>query len=109
MGLGGQGRGVQTGRDGETVGQGNRPTRVGALVHAVGRRRLVLAADELVRARGDRVGHGGPLVGGVVSSGCLGARRLGHTAATHGGDATAVATGEDGRVGHQSSRLALSG
>jgi hypothetical protein len=48
-------------------------------------------------------------VGGVVSSGCLGARRLGHTAATHGGDAAAVATGEDGRVGHQSSRLALSG
>lgn len=45
----------------------------------------------------------------MVPPGQLVARSLGHAAATEGGDATAVAAREDGGVGDQAGRLALSG
>lgn len=45
----------------------------------------------------------------MVASGQLGARSFRHAAATEGGDAAAVAAGQDGGVGDQASRLALGG
>lgn len=94
------------------MGQRHGPARIVPLVHAVGRRRLVLAADGLVRAGGDGVWQGGgrgQRVGRVVARGQLGARRLRDAAAAEGGDAAAVAAGEDGRAGDQAGGLALSG
>lgn len=116
MGFGRQCRGVDLRGDGQAVGQRDGPARVVPLVHAVGRRRLVLPADGLVRAAGHRVGQAGrrrrQLVGRrrrVVARGQLGARGLRHAAAAEGGDAAAVAAGEDGGVGDQAGGLALSG
>lgn len=80
------GRGISTGRwDGQAVGQGDRPTRVVALVYAVRGWGFVLSAEELVRAAGGRGGKG------VVGGRGLSARCLGDTAAAEGGDAAAVA------------------
>lgn len=45
----------------------------------------------------------------VLACGQLGARGFRHAAAAEGGDAAAVAAGEDGGVGDQACRLALSG
>ena len=59
MGLGRQGRGVRLWGDGEAVRQRHGPAGVVPLVHAVGGRGLVLPADRLVRAAGDRVWQGG--------------------------------------------------
>ena len=88
------------------------PAGVVPLVHAVGGRGLVLPADRLVRAAGDRVWQGGgwrQRVGRVVPCGQLGARSLRHAAAAEGGDAAAVAAGEDRGVGDQAGGLALGG
>lgn len=94
------------------MGQRHGPAGVVPLVYAVGGRGLVLSADRLVRAAGDRVWQGGgrrQRVGRVVACRQLGARSFRHAAATEGGDATAVAAGEDGGVGDQAGRLALGG
>lgn len=48
-------------------------------------------------------------MGRVVSRRQLGARSFRHAAAAEGGDAAAVAAGQDGGVGDQAGRLALSG
>lgn len=88
------------------------PTGVVPLVHAVWGRGLVLSADWLVGAAGDRVWQGGGRrlrVGRVVTCGQLSARSFRHAAAAEGGDATAVAAGKDGGVGDQTGRLALGG
>lgn len=97
---------------GEAVGQRHRPAGVVPLVNAVGRRGFVLSADWLVRAAGNGVGQGdrrGLGVGRVVAGGQLSARGFRHTAATQGGNATAVAAGQHRGVRNQAGRLALSG
>lgn len=94
------------------MGQRHGPAGVVPLVHAVGGRGLVLPADRLVRAAGDGVRQGGggrQRVGRVVARGQLRARSFRHAAAAEGGDAAAVAAGEDGGVGDQAGGLALSG
>lgn len=48
-------------------------------------------------------------MGRVVPCRQLGARSFRHAASTEGGDATAVAAGEDGGVGDQAGGLALGG
>ena len=94
------------------MGQRHRSARVVPLVHAVRRRGLVLPADGLVGAAGDRVWQGGgrrQRVGQVVARGQLRARGLRHAAAAERRDAAAVAAGEDGGVGDQAGGLALGG
>lgn len=94
------------------MGQRHGPAGVVPLVHAVGGRRLVLSADRLVRAARDGVGQGGrrrQRVGRVVARGQLGAGSFRHAAAAEGGDAAAVASGQDGGVGDQAGGLALGG
>lgn len=57
------------------MGKRHRPAGVVPLVHTVGWRCLVLSADGLVRATGDRVWQGGrwrQLVGRMVTCGELG-------------------------------------
>ena len=94
------------------MGQRHRPARVVSLVHAIGRRGLVFSTDRLIRAAGDGVWQAGgrrQSVGRMVTGGQLGARSFRHAAATEGGDATAVAARQDGRVGDQAGGLALGG
>lgn len=92
------------------MGQRHGPAGVVPLVHTVGGRGLVLPADRLIRAAGDGVGQGGGRrrrVRGVVPGRQLCPRGLRNAAAAEGGDATAVAAGEDRRVGDQAGGLAL--
>lgn len=94
------------------MGQRHGPARVVPLVHAVRGRGLVLPADGLVRAARDGVRQGGGgrhRVGRVVAHWQLRARGLGDAAAAEGGDAAAVAAGEDGGAGDQAGGLALGG
>lgn len=93
------------------MGQRHGSAGVVPLVHAVRRRGFVFSADRFVGAAGHRVWQGGggsQRVRQVVASRQLGARGLGDAAAAEGGDAAAVAAGEDGGIGDQAGRLALS-
>lgn len=104
---------VRLGRDGQAVGQRDGPARVVPHEDAVRGRGFVLPANGFVRAAGEgggqRGGRGQRVRRGVVGGRELGAGRLGHAAAAQGGDAAAVAAGQDGGAGHQAGRLALGG
>lgn len=95
------------------MGQRDGSARVVSHEDAVGGRGLVLPAHGFVRAAGEgggqRGGRGERVRRGVVRRGELGAGRLRHAAAAEGGDAAAVAAGQDRGAGHQAGRLALSG